>query len=234
MPISVDKAVIARIAKAGKKFEILVDPEKALEVRGGKSFPDDEWIATPEVFEDVKKGLRASGEDLGKIFGTTKIGEIAKKIIRDGELQLTTEQRRKMADDKRKYIINFIAKQSINPKTGLPHPAERISNAMEEAHVKIELSKRADEQIEDILKEIQRIIPIRFEKVRIAIKIPAQFAGKASSTLRSMGNMVKEEWKGDGGYLCLLEVPAGMQQDVFDKVNTLTHGDNETKVIKSS
>jgi ribosome maturation protein SDO1 len=234
MPISVEKAVIARITKAGKKFEILVDPERALEVKGGKELPDEDWIAAPEVYEDSKKGLRAPDELLGKTFGTSKIGDIARKIVRDGEIQLTTEQRRKMLEDKRKYIITLIARQGMNPKTGLPHPAERISNAMDEARVKIELSKRPEDQVEGILTEIQKIIPIRFEKIRIAIKIPAQFAGKASSAIRAMGKVSREEWKGDGSYLCLLEVPAGIQQDVYDKINGITHGQNETKIIKDS
>jgi len=233
MTVSVDKAVIARITKAGNKFEILVDPEKALEVRSGKEIPESDWLATTEIYEDSHKGERASDEDLQKAFGTTDVSSIAFKIIKQGEIQLTTEQRRKMIEDKRKYIANVIAREGSDPKTGHPHPVERIMNAMEEANVKIELEKRADEQVEGIVKEIQRLLPIRFEKVKIAIKVSANFGGKLSSIVRTLGKVEKEEWKGDGSYLCVIEVPAGMQDEVYDKINGITHGENETKLLDS-
>ena len=233
MPVSVEKAVIARITKSGNKFEILVDPEKALEVKGGKEIPQEDWLATTEIYEDSHKGERASEENIMKAFGTTDVKQVALKIIKDGEIQLTTEQRRKMIEDKRKFIATMIAREGADPKTGHPHPVERIMNAMEEVKVKIELSKKADEQVEYVISEIQKILPIRFEKVRIAIKVPPQFGGKVSSVVRSLGKLLKEEWKGDGSYACIIEVPAGMQDEVFDKINGITHGDNETKVTSS-
>ena len=72
-------------------------------------------------------------------------------------------------------------------------------------------------------------MPIKFERITLAIKIPPQFAGKASSVIRNFGKMIKEEWKGDGSYLCMIEIPGGIQQDVYDKLNTLTHGQFEVK-----
>ena len=73
MPISVDKAVIAKIIKGGERFEILVDPEKALEVKSGKDIPLEEFLATNEIYEDSKKGLRAAENKVNKAFGTNDI-----------------------------------------------------------------------------------------------------------------------------------------------------------------
>jgi len=86
--------------------------------------------------------------------------------------------------------------------------------------------------VDDILKELQKVIPISFEKVQIAISVPPEHGGKISSIMRNMGTLLKEEWKADGSYICLLEVAAGLQQDVFDKLNNITHGNNEVKIIK--
>jgi ribosome maturation protein SDO1 len=96
--ISVEKAVTARLVKAGQKFEILVDPDKALEVKMGKDVPLDSLIASEDVYEDVKKGLRASSENINKTFGTNDIKVISSKIIKEGEVQLTTDQRRQMIE----------------------------------------------------------------------------------------------------------------------------------------
>jgi ribosome maturation protein SDO1 len=230
--ISVEKAVIARLTKSGERFEILVDPEKALEIKMGKDFDLDEFLASQEIFEDAKKGLRSSEEKLNKAFGTTDREVIVKRIIKEGDVQITTEQRKKMIDEKTKAIANIISKRGVNPQTGVPHPPDRVLRAMEEAKVKVDLEKRVEEQIDSVVKSIQTIIPIKFERVQIAIKVPPSFARKAANMIRNFGSLLKEEWKSDGSYLCLIEIPAGIQQDVYDRLNSLTHGQVEVKIIK--
>ena len=230
--ISVEKAVIARLTKSGEKFEILVDPEKALEIKTGKDMDLDEFLASEEIYEDAKKGLRVTTEKVNKAFGTNDLNTVIKRIIREGEVQITTEQRREMLEEKRKAIANIISKRGVNPQTGLPHPLDRILRAMDEAKVRIELDKRVEEQIDSVLKGVQTIIPIKLEKVQIAIKIPPTFAGKASSVVRSFGSLLKEEWSSNGSYISLIEIPAGIQQEVYDRLNNLTHGEVEVKIVK--
>jgi ribosome maturation protein SDO1 len=57
-----------------------------------------------------------------KAFGTTDPLKIADLILKKGTLQLTTDQRRKMVEDKKRQIIDFISRQAVDPKTNLPHP----------------------------------------------------------------------------------------------------------------
>ena len=230
--ISVEKAVIARLTKSGEKFEILVDPEKALEVKSGKDVSLDELLASEEIYEDARKGLRVAGEKVNKTFGTNDLNTVIKKIIIEGEVQITTEQRREMLEEKRRAIANVISKRGVNPQTGLPHPPDRILRAMDKAKIRVELEKRVEEQIDGILKEIQTIIPIKFEKVQIAVKIPPSFAGKASNIMRSFGSLLKEEWSSNGSYISLIEIPAGIQQEFYDRLNNLTHGQVEVKIVK--
>jgi ribosome maturation protein SDO1 len=230
--ISVEKAVIAKLTKSGEKFEILVDPERALEVRMGKDIALDDLIASEEVYEDSKKGLRASKEKINKVFGTNDFPSIVKTIIKEGEVQLTTDQRRQMLENKTKAIATIISKRSINPQTNLPHPTDRILRAMDEAKVKVELEKRVEEQIDSVISSIQSILPIKIERIQLAIKIPPSFAGKASNIIRSFGTLLKEEWASDGSLISLIEIPAGIQQDVYDRLNSLTHGQVEVKIVK--
>jgi len=232
--ISVEKAVIAKIIKNNLRFEILVDPEKALDLRGGKEIALEELLASEEIFEDSKKGLRASRENVNKIFGTNDTKKIVYAIIKEGDVQITTEQRNKMLEEKTKAIATLISKRGVNPQTGLPHPADRILRTMEQAKVRIDLERRVEEQIDDILSKIQTVIPIKFEKMQIAVKIPSSFAGKASSVVRNLGTLLKDEWTKDGGYVCMIEIPAGMQTDVYARLNDLTHGQVEVKIIKKN
>lgn len=232
MTVSVEKAVIARITKAGQRFELLVDPAKAVEVKGGKTVPIDELLAAPEVFENVGKGTRASPATLNKVFGTNDIAIIARMIIKEGEVQLTTEQRRAMAEERTKAVAALISRQGVDPRTGAPHPAERVLRAMEQAKVRIDPERPAEQQVEAVLKAIAPIIPIKFERATLAVKIPAEYGPRASGIIRNFGTPSREEWGGDGSYMAVLEMPAGLQTELYDKLNALTKGSAQIKVIK--
>lgn len=232
MSISIEKAVIAKLSKGGQRFEMLVDPVKALEVKAGKAVPLEDLLATEEIFEDAHKGLRASPANINKSFGTSDITIITNAIIREGEVQLTTEQRRQMVEERTKAIAALISRQGVDPRTGAPHPADRVLRAMEQARVRVELERRAEDQIETVLKAITRIIPIRFEKAVLEIKITPQYASRAAGIVRSFGSISRESWATDGSYLATLELPAGMQSELYNKLNTLTHGEAQIKIIK--
>ena len=231
--VSLEKAVVARIHREGKNFEILVDPDLALEYRKGKPFSIENILAVRDIFLDSKKGDRPSASDLEKAFGTSDPLKIAEFILKNGELQLTTEQRKKLTEEKRKQIATIISRQGIDPKTKLPHPPQRILNAMEQAHVSVDPFKPAENQVEETLKKIEPIIPISMERITIAVKIPIEHAGKASAVLRQIAHLKQEEWKSDGWY-ALLEISAGMQSEIYSKMNDLTHGQVEVKIVKKS
>src|SRR4030043_1471426 len=97
-----EKYTVARITKDTEHFEILVKPQKALDYRMGKIAGITEVLAAETIFSDANKGTRTSEENLRKAFGTTDQLKIAETILKTGTLQLTTEQRRKMVEEKRK------------------------------------------------------------------------------------------------------------------------------------
>jgi ribosome maturation protein SDO1 len=230
--VSLDDAVIARLESHGSSFEILVDPDLALDFRKGKEVEISEILASEEIFKDSKKGDRASPENIKEVLGSDNVFEAAKTIIRKGELQLTTQQRKKLQEDRRKQVIAIIARNAINPQTKLPHPPSRIELAMEEARVRIDLFKPAEEQVPDVLKVLRPLIPIKFEKKEVAVKVPAQYAGRAAGEVKHYGEIKKEEWQKDGSWICVIELPAGIVEEFFDKLNQTTHGDVETKILK--
>ena len=229
--VKLDDAVIARLSSHGTNFEVLVDPELALSLKSDQTVDIRNVLAAEEIFKDSRKGEKASEEMVRKTFSTTDVMKVAEQIIRRGEIQITTEQRRKMHDDRLKQIVTLISKRSINPQTGLPHPPARIENAMEEARVHIEVFKSAEAQLPAIVKELQPILPLKFELRRIAIKIPPTHVGKALKAVKEFAAVKQEQWLDDGSWAVVVEIPAGVQAEFFDKLNDLTRGEAETKVL---
>jgi ribosome maturation protein SDO1 len=224
---------LARIKKEGENFEIAIEPDLAIRYKKGEKIDLREVVKSEHIFDDAKKGLLSSEERLNEIFGTSKPLEVADIIIKKGEIQLTSEYRNKLIEDKKKQIITIIQRNGFNPSTGLPHPATRIESAMEEAKVKIDEHKSAKEQVEEIAKKIRPIIPISMDKKQIEITIPAEFTGKCYSIIQNMSTLKNEKWNSDGSLTALVEISAGLQPELFDKLNSVAHGNIQTKIIKN-
>ncbi len=226
--------VVARIKIKGKNFEIMVDCDKAIELKKKKDINAASMrdvLAIDGVFSDYKKGLKVSDSDFKNAFGTEDINEIAVKIIKEGEIVLPQEYRDKQREAKFKQVVDFLVKNCIDPRTKAPYTAERITNAIKEAGAKIDEKRKADEQALLIMKQIEKIIPIRIETIKLKIIIPAAHTGRIYGLLQNF-NKLKEEWLSDGSLSYVINLPAGMQLEFYDKLNAVTHGSAVTEEIK--
>jgi len=230
--VSLEKAVIARLKKGGDTFEVFVDPYLARDLKEGKDVNFEDLIASEEVFRDAKRGERVAMDELSKYFGTNDLRSIIKTIILEGDVQITAEQRREMLEQKKKQIVEFIRQNTVDPRTGTPHPPSRIERAMEEAKVHVDIFRTVEAQVKDIIKALKPVIPIRIEEIEIAIKIPSAYTGKAMGAIYSFGNVIKEEWQQDGSWICVMRIPAGMQGDLLELLGRLTQGEAQTKVLR--
>ena len=231
--VTVDQAIIARLKTQGQTFEILVDCSNALALREGKTIDMHDILAAMQIFSDAKKGLAASETAMKQIFGTADAEEVAKAIIKKGEIQLTQEYREKIKEEKRRQIISIIHRNGVDPKTHLPHPPQRIENAFIEAKFHVDEFKPVNEQVQDALKVLRPILPIKFEIKEIALKIPPDFAPKCYSTVKAFGTILREEWQSNGYWVGVVEMPGGMESDFYDKLNKICHGNVESKVLKT-
>ncbi len=225
-----DKYTVARMTKDNEHFEVLVKPQKALDYRMGKIAGVTEVLAAETIFSDANKGTRVSEEALQKAFGTTDTLKIIETILTKGTLQLTTEQRRKMVDDKRKQIIDFIARQSVDPKTNLPHPPTRIENAMEQIRYPIDPFKPVEEQAKEIVKMLRTILPLKMEQITVGVTIPAEHSARAYGAIKGYGTIKREEWRANGSWHGILEMPAGMYAPFLNKLGEVTKGSGEAKI----
>jgi len=178
------------------------------------------------------KGERAGEEVLVKAFGTDDGLKVADVIIREGELQLTVEQRRKMVEAKRKQIVAWISRNCIDPGRGAPHPPTRIERAMNEASVSIDPFKDVEEQAVDVVKALMPIIPIRLERMLVEMTFPPQFSGKAYGVVSKYGVIKEDKWLSNGAWNVQVELPAGLKAELSDEVSKMTRGKVEVKVVE--
>jgi len=193
----------------------------------------EDVIAAEDVFEDASRGDRPAEEDLEEVFGTTDPMEIIPEVVERGEIQITADQRREMQEQKRKQLINKIARNAVNPQMdNAPHPPERIERALEEAGFRVDPMEPVEEQVDDALEALRPVIPIRFEEVTVAVQVPAEYAGSAQARIREFGELEREEWQSDGSWVGVLTFPAGLQNDFYDLVNEQSSGEAETRIVK--
>ncbi|HZY91228.1 MAG TPA: ribosome assembly factor SBDS [Thermoplasmata archaeon] len=230
--VKVEDAVVARWETQGSRFEVLVDPTAVQDLKDGKTVDLSDKLALDQVFKDAKKGDKISAEHLERTFHTRDLTEIARQIILKGEVQVTTDQRHKLQEAKHRQIVATIARNAMNPQTGAPHPPARIEAAMTEAKVHVDPFRPADAQVQEILTKLRPIIPIRFDTVRVKIHLPAQHFPRVIGDLKGLGKLSDEQWLSDGSWSAILEIPAGVQTELYEKLNARTKGAAETALVK--
>ncbi len=229
--VSLDDAITAKLETHGETFEILLDPKVFDLVKQGKSFDIVDYMAVEEVFKNASKGTKQSEEKLKEAFGTDDVAEVARKIVEKGEIQITAEQRKEMLESKKQQIITYIAANAINPQTHTPHPPLRIQMALEEAKFHVDPFKPLDKEIDEAMKLLRPLLPIRFEKSRIAIKLNGADYGRCFDDIISYGIVEREEWTADGSWIGVMEIPAGLINEITDKLKHKTKGTASVKLI---
>ena len=227
-----DKVTVVRYTYSGDKFELLVKPDPAFDYKTGKLSEISKILISEEIYTDSNKGTRATNEKLNQVFKTTDPAKIAEIIMKKGELNLTTEQRKKMTSEKRKQLVTFIAKTYVDPRTHLPHPPLRIEQALDDGRVSIDPFKNIDEQVKDIVEKLRPIIPLKSENIILEISVPAQFVAQSYTVLKSTGTLKKEDWQTNGSLKAILEIPAAARPHVIDRLGSITKGTATVEVVK--
>lgn len=223
------KITTVRLTAEGNKFEILVKPDPALEFKLGKRTDLSGVLVSDEIYSDANKGSRAAGEKLVKYFKTTDHVQIATQILSKGDLSLTTEQRRKMVEDKKKQIIQYISKNFVDPKTHIPHPVMRIESALGEVRLIIDPFKPAEDQAKNVVDALRKILPLKSEILLLTITIPSQFSTQSYNLLKTAGTFKGDQWLADGSLRVMLEINAGMKSSLLDRIGSISKGTAQVK-----
>jgi ribosome maturation protein SDO1 len=146
-----------------------------------------------------------------------------------GPIEVTKEFRDDKLENRRKQVIDFLVRNSIDVRTSRPFTPETIENALKEGGVKIE-DKSVEKQMNGIVESLSKVVPIKIETKKIKIIVPAIHTGKIYGLIQDYKE--KEEWLGNGDLQAILNIPIGLQMDFYDKLNSETHGSVTTEEIR--
>ena len=215
--VSLDDAVLARLEKAGKRYEVLVDSELVDAFQANpESVNIDDLLAIDEVFHDARAGDRPTEEALKNNFDTLDIVKLTQIILERGSIQLTTNQRKSMVEVKRQQIIHEIHSNAVDPRTKSPHPRTRIELAFEESKFNVDPFKSVDDQVKEAVAMLKPMIPLSFEAARLAFRIPASGFQAVHQLLRT--HVEKDEWLSNGDWACVIECSAAIKDSLISKV----------------
>ena len=232
--VDLGKYSLIRFKKGGSRFEIVVDPELAWLYRQGEEIAIEDIVEGFIIFDNFSKGLKANDVDLEENFQTTDERKIVEEIIKKGDLQLTQEQRKQFVAEKRQEIIDYLVKHAVNPKTKAPHPPDRLDKALDDAGVRIERKEPVSEQVERIMPQLERILPIKIESATIEFVVPPKDTGPLYGYIQSSGEVVNESWGSDGSLTMALRVPAGMVSTLLEEISDKSKGRVRSTVINRS
>ncbi|MFA6089015.1 MAG: ribosome assembly factor SBDS [Candidatus Woesearchaeota archaeon] len=228
--VGVDKAIIARYKVGKEHYEILVDSDLAVDFKHGKNVDIYDILAERRIYMDAAAGLLASEIKLEQVFQTKDVGEIAKQIIQKGLIQITTEHRHKLTEEKRKKVIQIVHTNCYDPRTNLPHPMTRIEAAVGEIKFNIDPFKPAEQQAQEVIKLLKPILPIKTGNSEFELKIPHKFVGSSKQTIKT-AQTIKEHFDSEGNWFVTISIPGGMTEEFFDKLNNITHGEMLSKKL---
>ncbi|MBN16751.1 MAG: ribosome assembly factor SBDS [Euryarchaeota archaeon] len=215
--VSLDDAVVARYERAGKRYEILVDPELVAPYKLDPTEIElEDLLATDEIWHDARGGERPTEEKLVATFGTTELSECVSQILHKGSIQLTTNQRRQMIADKRQKIISEISRTAIDPRSKAPHPFTRIELALDELRWNPDPFLSVERQIKDAVNVLRPVIPLSFQTLKLAFRVSGSAYGAVQKEVRS--DVIKEQWLENGDWAFVVEIPAGMKGEYLSKV----------------
>lgn len=233
--IPIDKAVVAKVTKNNKHFEILLDPDSASkakeDLKKGKQVDFMSILAIQDVFEDSKKGLRASKKDLQAAFETSDILEVAGIILKEGVLHTTEDQRDKEKQEKLDRIVALITMNAVDAQTKKPIPKYNVEEALKKAMFHVD-NRKVEDQLQDAIKSAKKIIPLTFQERTIQItNVAPNLAGKCIEVCKKIAHIEKETWNADRSLTAVIKVPAGLREELMDKLNEAARGKIDLKLL---
>jgi len=211
--------------KVGKvNFEIGTKTGAVTKYKADHSFGIKNVLDSEIVWKDLKKGDRASGQDLMTAFKTDDVWKVAETIIDKGELQLTESERKEILSKRRNEIVNYIHKYYADPKTKLPHPVIRVDAALNELKVKIDPDIATEKQVLEIMKTLPTILPCKKIEIQGTIIVPQNHLKNAVTVIKKFAKMSGEKKVETGTSYNISCVP-GDVNSLISELNAATKGE---------
>merc|ERR1712154_154584 len=189
---------IVKYSSGKHKFEVVAKQGMVLKFRdGGIGFQN--VLMIDQIFTNSTRGDVANVSDLKEVFGTEDLTKCCQQIVKNGELQYTAQERKQFVEQKTNEIVYYINKNYVDPKTKLPHPADRISNCMKECRIRVDPKGDTRRQSEDAVKKMRgKLMFAKAVALRATLTIKHSHVGQCNNLIHKVANVIKEEWTGTG------------------------------------
>jgi ribosome maturation protein SDO1 len=89
-----------------------------------------------------------------------------------------------------------------------------------------------EEQAREIVKLLRPILPLKIEQISVAVRIPTAYSARAYGAIKNVGEIKQDEWRSDGSWQGVIEMPAGAYASFLNKLGDITKGSGEAKILK--
>ena len=140
-------------------------------------------VQTDNIYLDIKKGNVAKETDLEKNFGTSDYEECIKVMLDKGEYSLTTEERRKKVEQRKREIISYISKNYVDTKTNIKITIDIIEETLKKIKMTIDPHISGNKQAKDIIRKFINCYPVKKISIDGSLNIPYYLQEKMNKIL---------------------------------------------------
>ncbi|GIQ87602.1 hypothetical protein KIPB_009676 [Kipferlia bialata] len=183
--------------KTGKYcFELLVKPDTILPFRAGK-LQRGSVLFLDDIFTNASKGDRASEALVIEGMGCTGT-EAIDTILKKGHFQLSTQERKKMCEEKRNAVITYFVRYYADP-AGRPIPRTRIEAALDTIKgLRFDPFEIADRQAQQLESKVRDLVRMSKQTISGAVFIPTAHMGKVQHTVCGIIECDGGKYRNDG------------------------------------
>lgn len=224
---------IVRFQKGKIKFEILTKKGAVLKYKQNK-LGLQYVLMIDTIFTKLSQGKVAKSSDLQRVFGTSDFNQCVIKILENGDLNLSSKERKAKIENKRNEIIYYITKNYINPLSNLPHPSTRIENCLNECKIRIDAQKSTKTQAMNAIKKMSgKLFFTKANELNINLTIKYKYdINKIGQIINKIsgGCSFQQKWT-DNGCSFIMDINKTDLEELGMKLNKITNGgDYELKI----
>jgi len=162
---------VVRMKTHGIRFEIACYKNKVLNWREGIEKDIEEVLQTETVFTNVSKAIIAKEKDLQKAFGTVDLLEICKKILKDGDVQVSDREREVHMEGLWKDIVQIIVERCVHPQTGRQLTAPTVESALKSTGFSVQPDQAAKRQALKAMETLEAKMPESFARAKMRLQM---------------------------------------------------------------
>jgi ribosome maturation protein SDO1 len=222
------KIQVVKYKKGKNSFEIITKPGSVKLFLAGK-LGWDKVLAADAIFTNYSKANLARNSDLKAVFGTDDINKCAEIMVREGDSQVSADERKQDIEACRRQILEYLHKSFVDQAGGI-YPIPRLELILQEAKIRIDPTVSVHKQAEDVIKKMLGKAVFKKNSTDYTITVPKQYVKQCSTIVYRFSPSVHKEMRGTEGTSWKISLTIA-DFDLFTvEMNKITEG-NYTVVV---